>query len=220
MAKEISILQYRCTSRITAKEATTPQTKHADRMILPSSSQKHSQTYLRVRGSRWTCRGEKSDLVIFFLSHNKILPQDSVPTKALLEFIYAQNKTDFTVVESLSPFVHELARTAVLASYDPMALPFWGNEVTCLPIAHAQSKMQAHFCVLLLVMAAFGTLTESLWIRHLVAPTITKSFLFFSENFLPLVNSGWHLSTTSSLGFVRQSVCQAKKIEISPHRPS
>ena len=33
MAKEISILPYWCTSRITANEDTTPQTKHADRMI-------------------------------------------------------------------------------------------------------------------------------------------------------------------------------------------
>ena len=58
----------------------------------------------------------------FLLSHNKNLPKDSIPTKALLEFIYAQNNTDFTVVEPLSPFAHELARTAVfLASYDPMA---------------------------------------------------------------------------------------------------
>jgi len=28
-----------------------PQTKHAERMILPGSSQKYSQTYLRVCGS-------------------------------------------------------------------------------------------------------------------------------------------------------------------------
>ena len=36
--------------------------------------------------------------------------------------------------------------------------------------------MQAHFCVLLLMMAAISTLTESLWIRHLVAPTATRKF--------------------------------------------
>ena len=36
--------------------------------------------------------------------------------------------------------------------------------------------MQAHFCVLLLVMAAFGTLTESLSIHHPVAPTATRNF--------------------------------------------
>ena len=47
------------------------------------------------------------------------------------------------------------------------------HEVTRSPIAHAQSK--ALFCVLLLVMAAFGILTESLWNRHLVAPTATRN---------------------------------------------
>ena len=45
-----------------------------------------------------------------------------------------------------------------------------------LPDRNCASKMQAHF-VLLLVMAAFGTLTESLCgIRHLVAPTATRKF--------------------------------------------
>ena len=36
----------RSTGRIMAKEATEPQNKHADGIILPSSSQKHSQTYI------------------------------------------------------------------------------------------------------------------------------------------------------------------------------
>lgn len=51
--KEISNWPYWCVSRITAKEATNLHTKHADRMILPSGSHKHSQTYLTVCGSRY-----------------------------------------------------------------------------------------------------------------------------------------------------------------------
>ena len=125
---EISILPYWCTSRITAEEATNPQTKHADRMLLSSSSQKLSQTYLRVGGSQWTCRGEKSDFVIFFLlllsfflSHNKTLPKDSLPTKPLLELIYVQDNTAIAVVLAMTTFVCKLARPAVLAIYYPMA---------------------------------------------------------------------------------------------------
>ena len=124
MAMEISILPYWCTSRIMAKEATNPQTKHADRMLLPSSSQKHSQTYLRARGSRWTSRGENSDFVIFFLLllsfSYKTLPKDSLPTKPLVELIYAQVNTAIAVVLAMATFICKLARPAVLASYNPM----------------------------------------------------------------------------------------------------
>ena len=52
MAKEIQIYRIDALWMKTAKEATNPQTKHANRMILPSISQKHSLTYLTVRGSR------------------------------------------------------------------------------------------------------------------------------------------------------------------------
>jgi len=41
---------------IVAKEATKTLTKRAGRIILPSSSQKYSRTYLRVHGSRETNR--------------------------------------------------------------------------------------------------------------------------------------------------------------------
>ena len=98
----------------------------------------------------------------FFLSHNKTLPKDSLPTKPLLELIYAQDNTAIAVVLAMTTFVCKLARPAVLASYDPMAILARRHFEARSPIAHAQSKMQAHFCVLLLVMAAFGTLTESL----------------------------------------------------------
>jgi len=44
MAKEI--LAWLCINQIMAKKSYKPQTKHAERMILPSSSHKYSQTYL------------------------------------------------------------------------------------------------------------------------------------------------------------------------------
>lgn len=48
MAKEsFIILMYNQDNDQTTK----PQTKHADRMLLPSSSQKYSQIYLRVHRS-------------------------------------------------------------------------------------------------------------------------------------------------------------------------
>ena len=55
------------------------------------------------------------------LSHNKTLPKDSLPTKPLLELIYAQDNTAIAVVLAMTTFVCKLARPAVLASYDPMA---------------------------------------------------------------------------------------------------
>jgi len=42
--------------KIMAKAATKLQTKHADGMILPTSSQKYSQIYHGVRGSQETDR--------------------------------------------------------------------------------------------------------------------------------------------------------------------
>jgi len=60
-----------------------PQTKHAERMILPSSSQKHSRTYRWICGSWETDRrkvGFRHLLSFFFLSffllsssHTKLL---------------------------------------------------------------------------------------------------------------------------------------------------
>ena len=50
----------------------------------------------------------------------KTLPKDSLPTKPLLELIYAQDNTAITVVLAMTTFVCKLARPAVLASYDPM----------------------------------------------------------------------------------------------------
>jgi len=58
------------------KEATTPQTKHAGRMVLPGSSQKYSWAYLRICGSQETDHWKSpislsSFLLLFFfyLSH-------------------------------------------------------------------------------------------------------------------------------------------------------
>jgi len=48
MAKGISNLF----STVMAKAVTKPETKHIDRMILPSSTQNYSQTYFRLCGSR------------------------------------------------------------------------------------------------------------------------------------------------------------------------
>jgi len=49
-----------------------PQTKHAERMILPSSSQKHSWTYLWVHGSWETDRFCHLSFSFFLLSHTKL----------------------------------------------------------------------------------------------------------------------------------------------------
>ena len=58
----------------------------------------------------------------FFLSFSyKTLRNDSLPTKPLLELIYAQDNTAIAVALALTTFVCKLARPAVIASYDPMA---------------------------------------------------------------------------------------------------
>ena len=70
-----------------------PQTKHAERMILPSSSQIYSQTYLWVRGSWETDRpkGRISSSSFFFLlllllSHTKLLTSIAYKLKQLLSY--------------------------------------------------------------------------------------------------------------------------------------
>jgi len=63
-----------------AKEATRPKTKHAERMILPSSSQKYSWTYLWVRGVEKHCR----KVWFCHLSHTKLLTSIDYQLKQLL----------------------------------------------------------------------------------------------------------------------------------------
>ena len=80
-AKEILNLPLLCITRIMAKEATRPKTKHAERMILPSSSQKYTWTYLWVRGV------EKHRRKVWFrrhLSHTKLLTSIAYQLKQLL----------------------------------------------------------------------------------------------------------------------------------------
>ena len=50
----------------------------------------------------------------------KTLPKDSLPTKPLVELIYAQVNTAIAVVLAMTTFICKLARPAVLASYNPM----------------------------------------------------------------------------------------------------
>jgi len=63
-----------------------PQTKHAERMILPGSSQ------------------------------NALLSQHSLQTKAVIELLHAQNDMAFVIVAPFSPFVCKLANVAVFGS--------------------------------------------------------------------------------------------------------
>ena len=54
-----------------ANEATKPQTKHVDTVMLPISSPNYSQAYLRVCGSQEQV-AEKSDFIVFpHLSHSQ-----------------------------------------------------------------------------------------------------------------------------------------------------
>ena len=101
------------------------QTKHADRMILPSSSQKYLQRYLWVPESRETDCRKSRIFVIFFLSSSssfsyKLLTSSySLPTKAVIELLHTQNDIALVILAPFSPFVCKLAREAVLAT------PFW-----------------------------------------------------------------------------------------------
>ena len=85
-----------------------PQTKHAERIILPSSSQVYSQIYLWVQRS-WETR-RKNDFIIFLLSFShKTLDYRSLQTKAVIELIHAQNDIAFVIVAPFSQFVCKLA---------------------------------------------------------------------------------------------------------------
>ena len=102
-----------------AKEATKPQTKYADRMILPSSSPKYSRTYLRVCGSKKQIHEKHRFRHLLLSSFSyKTFVKHSLPTKALLELIYIQNNIAFAIVLAMTSSVCKLVRVAVLASYD------------------------------------------------------------------------------------------------------
>jgi len=66
------------------KEATKPQTKHADRMTLPSSSQKYSQMYLRVHSSQKRLKSLIPPSSFSYLSRAKVLTSISHQIKQLL----------------------------------------------------------------------------------------------------------------------------------------
>ena len=82
MAKEI---YYICITRIMAKEATNPKQKHADGMILPSSSHKYSRRYLSIRWS-WETVGFCHLLFSFLLSRTKLLTSIAYKLKHLLSY--------------------------------------------------------------------------------------------------------------------------------------
>jgi len=86
-----------------------PQTKHAQRMILPSSSQKHSRTYRWVRGSceRDRRKSRISSSSFFFLSSFFLLSH----TKLLTSIAYK-------LKQILSYFTH---RTTSLSSQQPLS---------------------------------------------------------------------------------------------------
>jgi len=58
-----------------AKQATKPQTKHADKMIPPSSSQKYLQMYLRVCLQNILLDGFPSLLDGLLLIYGRVSPQ-------------------------------------------------------------------------------------------------------------------------------------------------
>jgi len=123
------------TGWILGKEATNPQsgqTKHADRMILPSSSQKYSRTYLRACGSQ--NKSLKKSRFGHVLSSYKPLVKDSLSTKPLRNLYYAKNDV-FGVVLCLSSSVCKLATAAVLVSNEVFnTTPFWETLFDPQPI--------------------------------------------------------------------------------------
>ena len=156
-----------------------PQTKHAERMILPSSSPKHSWTYRWVRGS-WETDRRKSRIwsssffLSFFFSY-KLLTSIAYKLKHLLSYFTHRDDIAFVVVAPFSPFICKLARVADLANCDSAKFdttPFWAThkvEVQTCAYCASVVHMQTHFYHSLLMMAVFEVLSESLSIRHLVA---------------------------------------------------
>lgn len=72
-----------------AKEITKPKTKAADRIALPSSSQKYSQTYLSV------CENQETNCHLLYLQS----------TVAYRELLYAQSMRNITFDLSQAPNV-------------------------------------------------------------------------------------------------------------------
>jgi len=84
-----------------AKAATIPKTKHADRMILPSSSQKYSWMYLRVCRSRESNHYRSpisSSFFFLLLPHTKLLTSIFYQLKQVIELLDALNNITFMVV--------------------------------------------------------------------------------------------------------------------------
>ena len=94
------------------------QTKHADRIILPSSSQKYLRMYFEYVGTeKQTNEKRRISSSSFSSFPYQTLDQHSFQTKAVIELLHAQNDITFIVVAPFSPFVFKLARVVVLASF-------------------------------------------------------------------------------------------------------
>ena len=83
-----------------------PQTKHADRMIRPSSSQKYECTFEFTGAEKETA--QKVRFCHWILSHAKLLT-----STAVIELLHAQNDNAFIIVAHLSPLVCKLVRVVV-----------------------------------------------------------------------------------------------------------
>ena len=142
-----------------------PQTKHAERMILPGSSQKYLQMYLWVHGSWETdCRKSQISSSFFLISH----AQHCLQTKAVIELLHAQNDMAFVIVTPSARLSASWQKwrfwlVAVLRSSKTM--PFWATyKVMVQTYAYCACMHSSHANTLyhsLLMMVVFEVLTKS-----------------------------------------------------------
>jgi len=183
MAKEIFkftiVLYYQDNGQRSYK----PQIKHAERMILPSSSQKNSRTYLWVRGSWETDRKRSwisSSSFFFFLSHSyKTLDEHILQTKAVIELLHAQYDIVFIVVAPFIQFVCKLARVAVLASCSSLKS---SNTMPFLTQKKVEVQMCTYFPCAVHIQGGLQPLGIStnlfLFVSTMTVPSWRHGFLF------------------------------------------
>ena len=161
-----------------------PQTKHAERMILPSSSQntcKH--TFEFTRAEKQTAEKVKFHHHLFLLSHAKLLTSIAYKLKQLLSY-FINRMTSLSSQQSFSACLsanwQEWQFWLTLALQSSNTTPFWAthkrSRFRLVPIAHAQFTCNCisplfgyHGCI--------EVLNEFLLIQNLVSYDCQGEFL-------------------------------------------
>ena len=178
-----------------------PKTKKAEKMILPSSSQKYSRTNLWVHGSLerngQKCRIWSSSFFFLLLSHTKLLTSIVyMQTKAVIELFHTQNDIAFVAFILLSANWKEWWLWLVVVLQTSKMTPFWatkkgqGSDVylLCIRSSHricTRRTLLSGWSFLFMIYATFGA------IGVLASMTCMGTKELVMENLLPSPLRWW-----------------------------